>query len=50
MTLKQFSVARGISLRDAYRLVEQGKLTVKKELISVPSTRKMWVLVVVDKD
>jgi len=48
MTLKEYALKEKMSLRDAYRLVEKGSITVKKELRAVEAIRKMWVLVVVD--
>ena len=49
MTLKEYAKQNKLTIRDAYRLVEQGKLKVQKQLMEIQSVRKMWVLVVVDK-
>lgn len=49
MTLKQYAKKKGIPLRDAYRLMEEGKITVVRRLEPIQSIRNMWVYVVVDE-
>lgn len=43
-TIQEYAKYNKIKLRDAYRLVEQGKLKVHKELREIPFKKKVWVL------